>query len=260
MRMENRSYAERMSALYPFPLWLTHPIPFKQTTSSLHPLHPSFKRLQLLFLATLRRAIMSRFWVLIGSFNPLISTLQFTESPPSLSLVSQFQSGTSPTWLANSHKCPTTIFATDETATGAINSLALDRSTGALTRLANVSTQGSAPTHLGFINDGATLGAANFVTGSALFVDLDATGTGQFTQSSALIPFEGSGPLPKQLSPHAHQVGIIFQSKSLRTQLTIALFFLDCAIRRRSARPRPWFRQGLAPRAGGQHMGSQGLH
>jgi len=137
----------------------------------------------------------------------LISTLQFTESPPSLSLVSQFESGASPTWLTNVRQ---PFLLRDETATGAINSLALDLSTGGLTRLANVSTQGSAPTHLGFINDGATLGAANFVTGSAFFVDLDATGTGQFTQSSALIPFEGSGPLPNQLSPHAHQVEIIF--------------------------------------------------
>ena len=181
---------------------------------------------------------MSKYWLLVGSFNPLITTLQFTEYPPSLSFVSQFTSGTSPTWLANSPKFSTIIYATDETDTGSINSLALNLTTGGLTRLANVSTQGGAPTHLGFINDGAALGAANFVTGSAFVVNIDATGTGQFTPDDAPVPFQGSGPLPNQLSPHAHQVGIVFQSGSPRVELTDWVFsFLGCAIRRRSARP-----------------------
>jgi hypothetical protein len=165
---------------------------------------------------SLRRAIMSKYWVLIGSFDPLITTLQFTTSPPSLSFVSQFKSGTSPTWLAYSPKFSTRIYATDETDTGSINSLALDLKTGGLTRLASVVTQGGAPTHLGFINDGTVLGAANFVNGSAFIVNLDATGGGRFTSDSTLVPFEGSGPLPNQLSPHAHQVGIVFQSGPLR--------------------------------------------
>ena len=165
---------------------------------------------------------MSKFWVLVGSFSPFISTLQFTTSPPSLSLVSQIKSGTSPTWLANSLKFPTTIFATDEIEAGSISSLALDLNTGGLTRLANTSTQGGAPTHLGFVHthDGTVLGAANFVNGSAFFVDLDTTATGQFTSDTDLVRFEGSGPLPNQLTPHAHQVRIVFQSRSLLIELT----------------------------------------
>jgi len=149
---------------------------------------------------------MSKYWLLVGSFNPLITTLQFTPSPPSLSFVSQYKSGTSPTWLAYSSKFPTTIYATDETDTGSINSLALDLKTGGLSPLANISTKGGAPTHLGFINNGTALGAANFGTGSAFVVNLDAAGTGQFTQNSALVSFQGFGPLPNQLSSHSHQV------------------------------------------------------
>ena len=155
----------------------------------------------------LRRARMSKYWVLVGSFTPSITTLQFTASPPSLSFVSQLKSGTSPTWLASSPKFPRTIYATDETDTGSINSLMLDLNTGGLTPLVTVSTQGGAPTHLGFINNGTALGVANYVTGSVFVVDLGTTGTGQFTpNTSALVPFQGSGPLPNQLSPHAHQV------------------------------------------------------
>ena len=175
---------------------------------------------------------MSSYWLLIGSFNPLITTLQFnTTSPPSLSFVSQLKSGSSPTWLANCPIYPTTIYATDETDAGFINSLELDLNTGNLTHLANVSTQGGAPTHLGFINDGAALGAANFGGGSAFVVNLDTTG--QFISNGSLVPFEGSGPrLPNQASSHAHQVRIVFRSRSPRTSLQIGfyLIYLDCAI------------------------------
>ena len=151
---------------------------------------------------------MPSYWLLIGSFNPLITTLQFTTtSPPSLSFVSQFKSGSSPSWLANCPKFPTTIYATDGSA-GFINSFKLDLNTGSLTPLANVSTQGGTTAHLGFINDGAALGAANFAKGSAFVVNLDTTG--QFIPNASLVTFHGSGPLlPNQASSHAHQVGMI---------------------------------------------------
>jgi len=81
----------------------------------------------------------------------------------------------------------------------------LDLNMGGLTPLANVSTQGGAPTHLGFINNGTALGAANFVGGSAFVVNLDTTG--QFSPRSSLVTFQGSGPvLPNQQSSHAHQI------------------------------------------------------
>jgi len=158
-------------------------------------------------------AIMSKIWVLVGSLSPFISTLQFTTSPPSLSFVSQVEAGRSPSWLANLDKFPTTIYATEEIGTGFINSLELDLNTGGLTRLANTATKGGAPTHLGFITDfgidSVTLGAANIVNCSAFFVNLNTT-TGQFTSDTDLVRFEGSGPLPNQLTPHAHQVRIVF--------------------------------------------------
>jgi 6-phosphogluconolactonase (cycloisomerase 2 family) len=150
---------------------------------------------------------MSKFWVLVGSFSPFITTLQFTASPPSLSFVSQAVSGTRPSWVAQSPKFPTTIYATDAIEAGAINSLALDLSTGKLTQLANISTQGNSPNHLGFINQGAAIGASNFGNGSAFIVNLDTTNTGQFTGTGAKVAFHGSGPNPmSQTGPHAHQV------------------------------------------------------
>jgi len=149
----------------------------------------------------------------------LITTLQFTPNPPSLSLVSQFTAGGSPSWLANLPKFPTTIYGTDEGDNGSINSFTLNLGTGNLTKVANVPTQGGAPTHLGFLNDGAAIGAANFVTGSTFIVNLDAAGSGQFSGGESLVKFNGSGPAPIQASSRAHQVGVVFQSRPLRTRL-----------------------------------------
>jgi len=137
----------------------------------------------------------------------MITTLQFTPSPPSLSFVSQFNyTGSSPTWLAQSPKLATTIYSTNETDVGSINSLELDLKSGNLTHIASVPSHGGAPTHLGLIDQGAALGAANFVNGSAFIVNLDSTGAGQFTGNGSLVPFTGSGPLPNQATPHAHQI------------------------------------------------------
>lgn len=133
-------------------------------------------------------------------------------------------------WLTNFPKFPTTIYAADRT-TNVINSLALDINTGGLTHIANVSNPGEGPNNLGLINNGTALGAANYVSGSAFIVNLNTTDPGQFTQESAHVPFKGSGPLPSQLSSHAHQVGIVSQSGPSCTKLTDGFFALDCAIR-----------------------------
>lgn len=168
---------------------------------------------------------MSKFWVLVGSFSPFITTLQFTPNPPALSFVSQFPVAGSPSWLANSPQFPTTIYATNETDTGSINSFTLALNSGNLTKVANVPTQGGAPTHLGFVNNGTALGAANFVNGSAFIVNLDPTGSGQFTGGDSSIPFQGSGPAPNQAGPHAHQVEMMPQFRSLPISLQTGLLF-----------------------------------
>ena len=136
---------------------------------------------------------MSKYWAFVGSLSPLISTVQFTTCPPPLSIVSQETSGTKLTRIANSPNIPATIYAADRIATEYINTLALDLTTGGL--LANVSTKGGGPTHLGSVNNGAALRAANYDTDSVFIVKLDPTGT-----DSAQCP-RGSGPLPTKSTP-----------------------------------------------------------
>jgi 6-phosphogluconolactonase (cycloisomerase 2 family) len=103
----------------------------------------------------------------------MISTLNFTVSPPSLSLVSQTASGTSPSWLLANPTNSSILYATDETDNGALNSLVLDHSTGKVTPVASIPTQGGSPTHIGLVNNGTQLGVANYGGGSAFFTTLE---------------------------------------------------------------------------------------
>ena len=145
---------------------------------------------------------MFKYWVLVGSLNPLISTLQFTTCSPTLSFVSQITLGTNPAWIADYPKFPTTIYATDMIATRSINALALGLTTGGLTRHANVS--GGGPTRLGFVNNGAAL-------------NLDPTGTDSAQRPG---PLPGLRAVPQSASPQLHQVGIISKSGSLHVKFT----------------------------------------
>lgn len=114
------------------------------------------------------------FLILVGSFSPLISTLNFTVSPPSLNLVAQTASGTSPTWLLGNPSNSSIVYATDEIEDGALNSLVLDQKTGKLSSVASIPTQGGSPTHIGLVNNGTQLGVANYGGGSAFFTTLEA--------------------------------------------------------------------------------------
>lgn len=116
----------------------------------------------------------SSFLLLVGSFSPMISTLNFTLSPPSLTLVSQTPAGTSPTWLLGNPTNSSIFYATDETETGGLNSLIIDHVTGKVTPIASISTQGGSPTHIGMIGNGSTqLGVANYGGGSVFFTTLE---------------------------------------------------------------------------------------
>jgi len=150
-------------------------------------------------------AMSSAFLILVGSFSPMISTLNFTSSPPSLSLVSQTPSGTSPSWLLSNPTNTSIIYATDEVDSGALNSLVLDHSSGKLTPVASIPTQGGGPTHIGLVNNGTQLGVANYGGGSAFFTTLDQDLL--HFGSPQLVSFASAG------SSNAHEVKIIFSPK-----------------------------------------------
>lgn len=146
------------------------------------------------------------FLILVGSFSSMISTLNFTTSPPSLSLVAQTPSGTSPTWLLSNPLNNSIIYATDETEVGALNSLVLDHSTGKLTSVASIPTQGGSPTHIGLVNNGTQLGVANYGGGSAFFTTLESDLL--HFSSPQLVSFTDAG------ASNAHQVRLFYINTS----------------------------------------------
>ncbi|KAG8833585.1 hypothetical protein FRC18_003398 [Serendipita sp. 400] len=141
----------------------------------------------------------SSFFILVGSFTPFISTLSFTTFPtPSLSLVSQATSGTSPSWLLSNPQNSSIFYATDETEDGSLHSLVVDPVTGKVTPVASISTQGGSPTHINFVGNGTGLGVANYGGGSAFFTTLQEDGL-QFG-GGQLVKFD------QVQSSNAHQI------------------------------------------------------
>ncbi|PVF92623.1 putative isomerase YbhE [Serendipita vermifera] len=142
----------------------------------------------------------SSFLILVGSFTPMISTLNFTLSPPSLSLVSQTASGTSPSWLLANPANSSIIYATDETENGALNSLVLEHTTGKVSPVESISTQGGYPTHVGLFNSGRKIGVANYGNGSTFVASLEddqlhfsSPNLVRFTEASASNPHQVVG-------------------------------------------------------------------
>lgn len=145
------------------------------------------------------------FLVLVGSFSTYISSLKFTVSPPSLTLVTQTASGGAPSWLLQSPFNASIVYATDELPDGSLNSLVINKPSGNLTHIDTISTQGQYPTHIGAVLDGNTLGVANYYGSSEFVVSLKKDHL-HFAGSEQLVAFNGSGPMPQQLSSHPHQV------------------------------------------------------
>jgi 6-phosphogluconolactonase (cycloisomerase 2 family) len=153
----------------------------------------------------------STFLILVGSFSTYISSLKFVTSPPSLTLFTQTPSGSAPSWVTQSPFNKSIIYATDETPAGHLNSLVLNHKYKNLTHIDSIATQGDYPTHIGAILDGNTLGVANYYGSSAFIVSL-AKDHLTFSSTPQIVPFNGSGPEPEQLSSHPHQVSHSFMA------------------------------------------------
>jgi len=147
----------------------------------------------------------SSFFILVGSFSSMISTLNFTPSPPSLSLVTQTAAGTSPSWLLANPTNSSIVYATDETDTGALNSFIVDHTSGSLTHVDSIPTQGGSPTHIGLVGNGTQLGAANYGGKSAFFTTLQSDQL--HFSNPQLVNFQGtSGSNPHEIVPFGDQV------------------------------------------------------
>jgi 6-phosphogluconolactonase len=110
-----------------------------------------------------------------------------------------------PTWTAVHPRLPV-LYAVNEnkTAEGSAIAYALDRASGALTKINETPAGGSGTTYLALDAGATTLFVANFGGGSASSIALNPDGSLGALVST--IKATGSGPHRRQASPHAHSV------------------------------------------------------
>jgi 6-phosphogluconolactonase len=91
--------------------------------------------------------------------------------------------------------------------TGVVASFALDRKTGALTRLNHQSSQGAGPCHVSVDKTGRCVLVANYGGGSVASLPIQDDGT--LAPAASAIQHEGSSVDPnRQKEPHAHSINV----------------------------------------------------
>jgi len=110
-----------------------------------------------------------------------------------------------PSWVAI-HPSGRFLYSVSELGKdGILTSFAIDKSTGKLTELNKVSTDGRMACHLAIDKSGQTIYVANYGDGSVAGFRLSADG--KLGERTAFIRHEGSGPdTRRQRGPHAHAV------------------------------------------------------
>jgi 6-phosphogluconolactonase len=93
----------------------------------------------------------------------------------------------------------------DHQKTGAVSSFAIDRNTGALRFLNQVSSKGADPCHVTVDETGKYVLVANYASGTlAVF---PRTPDGKLAEASSVVQHTGHGPNPeRQEGPHAHEI------------------------------------------------------
>jgi 6-phosphogluconolactonase len=83
-----------------------------------------------------------------------------------------------------------------------VSAFAMDRKSGTLTFLNQVSCRGEGPAHIAIDHDGKGLIAANYRSGSVALLPI--APDGRLREATAFDQYSGSGPKPQQKVPHAH--------------------------------------------------------
>ena len=112
-----------------------------------------------------------------------------------------------PRWSV-AHPALPILYVADDVAgkDGSVVTFAVNRDTGALTRLGETDAGGIGTTHLWLDAPSSTLIAANFFSGSATTLPLDADGSVGAVASA--VKETGSGPTRRQTKAHAHGVAL----------------------------------------------------
>ncbi|ALL71232.1 secreted protein (plasmid) [Paraburkholderia caribensis MBA4] len=141
--------------------------------------------------------------VYVGTQNSEIRALRFDASTGKLSVIGTVAQGPKSTWVAAHPRLPVLYAVDDDSAReGSVTAYAVNRATGALTKMNVVLAGGSGTTNLWLDTSATTLLAANFGGGSVSSMTVNSDGS--LGSRVSTVKETGSGPNRRQASAHAH--------------------------------------------------------
>jgi len=140
---------------------------------------------------------MVQFKILAGGFSTFIATYLFDSDANSLSINSQSETGTNPSWIVSNPNDKSILYATNENLPGDMQSLKVAED-GTITVVDTVSSAGDGPTFADVLSTGE-LTAMNFGSPTAAFIPLDPQDPSKFGADAIPVQF----PRPQGSSnPH----------------------------------------------------------
>jgi 6-phosphogluconolactonase len=145
--------------------------------------------------------------VYVGTQKSQIDALSLDTATGKLTAIGPVAEGPKSTWVAVHPHLPILYAVDDDNAReGSITAYAVDRGTGALTKMNAVLTGGNGSTYLGWDAPSMTLFSANYASGSVSSVSVNPDGS--LGSLVSTIKETGSGPNRRQASAHAHSAAV----------------------------------------------------
>lgn len=165
------------------------------------------KRLLVAVLMTLSVGLAHADLVYVGSQGNQLRALRLDVDSGKLSAVGVVAEGLRPTWTVAHPQLPVLYAVDDDSArSGSVTAFAINRASGALSKLNDAPTGGNGATYLWLDAMSRTLLAANFGGGSASSIAVRSDGS--LGELVSTIKATGSGPHRRQASPHAHSAAV----------------------------------------------------
>src|SRR5437667_4828779 len=191
----------------------------------------------------------------VGTYTESIYLVRMDRRSGELLQVGAVKAGANPSFLSM-HPNGRVLYAVNELEpTGAVSAFAIERATGALTRLNEQPSEGGAPCYVSVDRSGRAALVANYAGGSVALLPIEANGA--LAPAASVVHHTGKGPNPeRQEAPHAH---CILPDPSNRFALAADLgadrvFVYQLDLEGRSLRHIEEGDAGLRPGAGPRHL------
>jgi 6-phosphogluconolactonase len=138
----------------------------------------------------------------VGTYTENIYLVRIDRRSGELVRVGAVNAGANPSFLSM-HPNGRFLYAVNESEpTGAVSAFAIERATGALTRLNEQPSGGGAPCYVSVDRSGRAALVANYAGGNVALLPIEANGA---LAPAHVVQHTGKGPTPsRQESPHAH--------------------------------------------------------